>query len=230
MPRTVLSKIFLIIYTGFGIPLTLVFLINLSYLTRRMIEYISLIIFYVYSSNYFLLIRRLFCCRFIENKFNISIDSEEEDDSEDEIMGEEPKYIKQSSKIQRHIHRFLKHLKNVDNDKDLTLKQLLLALFIYILIGTYFISSNSFSDKFYLCFTTLFTINVNTITNQEKNLFFLTIYLIFGLAIVWLFVQTLKNRLETLLINIGKILLQYLLEFSQQISKTHEDCVNNVFF
>ncbi|CAF1251046.1 unnamed protein product [Adineta steineri] len=56
-PKTNIGKLFSIIYTGFGIPLTLVFLTDLSYLLQELIDYISFIILYIYSSKYFLRIR-----------------------------------------------------------------------------------------------------------------------------------------------------------------------------
>ncbi|CAF0769688.1 unnamed protein product [Rotaria sordida] len=209
IPQTKLGKLFLIIYTGFGIPLTLVFLINLSYLIKRIIKHISLIIFHFYTSRNFLHIRRLFVFRPIDKQLNILF--------EENIEEEDLNLLKSSSTIQQYINNILNILKNINDDNDLTLKQLILTIFIYILIGTYFIPSNSLFDSFYLCFTTIFTINLNNIINQENNLFFIIIYLIIGLAIVLLSVKTIKIRLENLLVNIGKILFKNLLEFSQQI-------------
>ncbi|CAF3390746.1 unnamed protein product [Rotaria sp. Silwood1] len=209
IPKTKLGKLFLMIYTGFGIPLTFIFIFDLSYLIKRIINYISLIIFHVYISKYFLHIRRLFVFRFIDKQLNISF---EEDDDEEDLNR-----LKSSSTIQQYINNLLNIVKNFNDDNDLTLKRLILTIFIYILIGSYFISSKSIFDSFYLCFTTIFTISSNRIIDQEKNLFFLSIYLVVGLAIVVLCVKTIKIRLETLLLNFGKILLRNLLEFSQQI-------------
>ncbi|UJR10566.1 hypothetical protein I4U23_014766 [Adineta vaga] len=66
IPKTNLGKIFVIIYTTIGIPLTLVFLTDLSYLVQELIEYISLILFDIYSTKYFLRLRRLRLFYFIE--------------------------------------------------------------------------------------------------------------------------------------------------------------------
>ncbi|CAF3246911.1 unnamed protein product, partial [Rotaria sp. Silwood2] len=122
-------------------------------------------------------------------------------------------------------------LKNFNYDNDLTLQQLILTIFIYVLIGTYFISSKSVFDSFYLCFTAIFTISLNRIIDQEDNLFFISIYLVVGLAVVLLCVKTMRTRLERLLLNIGKTLFRNLLEFSQQIGshdlKTDDFLANN---
>ena len=53
-----MGKLFLIIYAAIGIPLTLVFLSDLSLLITRLIKYLSLLLLRVYSTHYFLHIRQ----------------------------------------------------------------------------------------------------------------------------------------------------------------------------
>ncbi|CAF3336347.1 unnamed protein product [Rotaria socialis] len=209
IPKTNIGKIFLMLYTGFGIPLTLVLLIDLSYLIKRLVKAISLIILYLYSSKSFYYIRRLKLFRFIDKQLNIFI----EDDEQNEDL-----YVTtNSSSAQQYCCNFLNIFKKSKHNKDLTLVQLMITLFIYIVIGTYFMPSKSFIDSFYLCFTTIFTISLNKLAYQDNNLFFITIYLIFGLAIMLMFIQTIRIRLEMLLINIAKLLVRHLLDFSRQI-------------
>ncbi len=180
IPKTKIGKSFLMIYTGFGIPLTLVFLTDLSYLIKQLIKNILLICFYIYSSKYFLHIRRSIFFHVID-----------EDEEELNI-----------SKI---------------SSNNLTITQLILILFIYILIGTCFISSKSFFESFYLCFTIIFTINLNTNIRQENNLVFIIIYSFCGLAIVLLCIKTINERIEKFLTIIEKKLFQNLINWTQQI-------------
>jgi hypothetical protein len=109
----------------------------------------------------------------------------------------------------------------VNSYYELTLIQLIITLFIYIFIGSSYLSSKSFSESFYLCFTTLFTINLNRKFGEEKNLFFIIIYLFFGLAIVLLCIQSIQIKIERFLTNIGKKLLRNLVEFAQQMGKKY---------
>ncbi|CAF1433104.1 unnamed protein product [Rotaria magnacalcarata] len=223
IPKTNIGKIFLMIYTGFGVPLTLVLLIDLSYLIKRFIKNISLIILYFYSSKNFYYIRRLMLFRFIDKQLNISI--------EDEDQYEDLHVTTNSSSAQQYCCNFLNIFKKSKHNKDLTLVQLMITLFIYIVIGTYFIPSKSFLDSFYLCFTTIFTISLNKLAYQDDNLFFITIYLIFGLAVMVIFIETIKIRLEMLLVNIARLLVRNLLDFSRQIGahdlRTDDSLVDN---
>jgi hypothetical protein len=103
--------------------------------------------------------------------------------------------------------------------------QLLITLFIYLLIGTCLITSNSFFDSIYICFTSLFTINLRNYyrniktshENNKKSLFILAIYLLFGLAIVSLCIRAVQIRIQTLLGNVGKKLLRDFVEFLRQM-------------
>jgi hypothetical protein len=116
-------------------------------------------------------------------------------------------------------------LKDIDDDIDLTMPQLIITLFIYIIIGACLITSNSYFDSIYICFTSLFTINLSnyyrkTTTNQEmniKSMFILAIYLLFGLAIVSLCIKAVQMRIQTILGDIGKKLLRDLVEFLRQM-------------
>jgi len=191
IPKTKLGKLFLMIYTGFGIPLTLVFLMDLSYLIKQLVEFILLICFYIYSSKYFLHIRRFLSFPLMEK--------------------EELNLSKTASTV----------------ENNLTITQLILTLFIYILIGTCFISSKSFFESFYLCFTTIFTINLNTkIIYHEKNLVFIIIYLFIGLAIVLLYIKSIAIRIEKFLTTIGKKLLRNFIDWTHQIGKKRK---KNIF-
>jgi len=181
LPKTNLGKLFLIIYIGFGIPLTLVFLTDLSYLIKQLIETILLKCFSIYSSKYFLHIRRFLFFHLIE----------EEDEDLD------------SSNIKNNV----------------TIIKLIFTMFIYILIGSCFISSKSFFESFYLCFTSIFTIHLNRNIYRENNLFFITIYLFFGLAIVLLYIKAIKKKVDEFLKDIENKLLQNLVKWTQQIGK-----------
>jgi hypothetical protein len=236
------------IYAAIGIPLTLVFLSDLSLLITRSIKYLSLLLLRIYSTNYFLHIRQWMLFRFIEKQFNISIPiSTDEDDFYSSKLNPSlapyyfsvnDQHINQVSLNQRrlshhlHIKRIqniynilIDTLKDINDDIDLTMPQLIITLFIYILIGACIITSNSFIDSIYICFTSLFTINLtnyyrNTRTNQENNMksmFILAIYLLFGLAIVSLCVKAVQIRIQILLGNIGKKLLRDLVEFLRQM-------------
>jgi hypothetical protein len=239
------------IYAAIGIPLTLVFLSDISLLITRLIKYLSLLLLRVYSTNYFLHIRQWVLFRFIEKQLNISIPiSTDEDDlystklnqsltsSFDNYFDTNDQHINRSTLKQRrlshrlHIKRIrniynilIETLKDIDDDIDLTMPQLIITLFIYLLIGACLITSNSFFDSIYICFTSLFTINLrnyyrNTITSQENNtksMFILAIYLLFGLAIVSLCVKVVQTRIQTSLGNIGKKLLRDLVEFLRQM-------------
>ena len=63
-----MGKFFLIIYTGLGIPLTLVFLTDLSYLIQEMILSLSS----SFSKAFLRFIRRLFFFRFLEERVGAS--------------------------------------------------------------------------------------------------------------------------------------------------------------
>jgi len=170
------------IYTGFGIPLTLIFLTDLSYLIQQLIKNILLICLYIYSSKYILHIRRMI--------FFHVIDEEEEE---------------------LNISRI--------SLNNLTIIQLIFTLFIYLIIGTCFITSKSFIESFYLCFTIIFTINLNTNIHRENNLFFIIIYSFCGLAIVLLCIKSINERIEKFLTYFGKKSLQNLVDWTQQIGK-----------
>lgn len=170
---------FFIIYLGFGIPLTLIFLKDLSYLIKQFLEYILLI----FSSKSFRFIRRLF------NKKQIEYDDEKE-----------------------------------NQENLLNLKEIISLLIIYILLGNYFLISKNFFDNFYICFTMLFTLNFNKqIYNENQNLFFFMVYLYCGLAIVLLYIKTVKKTIQLFLLNIGKKILRNLLDWTQQIGKRRID-------
>jgi hypothetical protein len=183
LPKTKIGKLFLIIYTAFGIPLTLIFLTDLSCLIKQLIEYILFIYSYISSSKYFLYIRRFLFFRFIE---------------EEELNLPRISY---------------------NNENNLTITQLMFTLFIYLLIGTYLIPSKTFFESFYLCFTALFTIHLNTKLYQNNNLFIFLIYLFFGLAIVLLCIKALQKTIEQFFANIGRKLLRNLVELTRQMGK-----------
>ena len=208
------------IYSGFGIPLTFVFLIYLSYLIRRLIEYISLIIFYFYSSHSFQNIRQSLFIRSIEKQLNFLFEDEEEKDFNS---------LKTSSKIQQYIYNFFNIFKKFNEDDGLPIKKLIFVFFIYILMGTRFIESKSFLDSFYLCFTTIITINFNLKNNQESISFLIITYLFFGLAILLLWIKAIKIRLENLLINMEKTLVRNILEFSQHLGTYYTGCFDEKF-
>jgi len=239
------------IYAAIGIPLTLVFLSNLSLLIARLIKYLSLLLLRVYSTNYFLHIRQWILFRFIENQLNISIPIPTDEDelytlklnqpltsSFDNYFNENDQEINRTSGQQRrlsqnlHMKRIrniynilIETLRDINDDIDLTMPQVVITLFIYIFIGACLITSNSFFDSIYICFTSIFTINLrnyyrNATTSHEykmKSMFILAIYLLFGLAIVLLCVKVVQLRIQTTLENIGKKLLRDLVEFLRQM-------------
>ena len=220
MPQTRIGKLFLMIYSGFGIPLTFIFIIHLSYLIRPLIEYISLIIFYFYSSNSFQRIGQCLFIRSIEKQLNFLLEDEEKEDFNS---------LNTSSKIQQYVYNFFNIFKNYNEDDSLPIKKLIFTFFIYILIGTYFIKSKSFLDSFYSCFTTILTINFTMKNNQESNSFLIITYFFFGLAILLLCIKAIKIRLETLLIYMEQSLIRNLLEFSQHIGTNYTGCFDEKF-
>ena len=174
----------MIIFTSFGIPLTLVFLTDLSYLIQELIEYISLILFDIYSTKYFLRLRRFALFHLIENQCQKMFQNDQE------IF-----------------------------ETNLTILQLISTLIVYILFGAWFISSKSFFDSIYLCFTIIFTISFNRKIHDGKHLVFTSIYLFIGLAIGFLYVKAVKVRIERLLETCGNHLLSNLMNFSEQLGK-----------
>ncbi|CAF3383244.1 unnamed protein product [Rotaria sp. Silwood1] len=250
-PTTKIGKLFLMIYAAIGIPLTLVFLSDLSLLIARLIKYLSLLLLRAYSTKYFLQMRQWIFFRFIEKQLDISIPlPTDEDDlfsqkdnqllasSFDNQFNENDQPINRLSLRQRRLsgNLHLKHIRNVYNifidalkdindDTNLTMPQLIITLLIYILIGACLIKSNSFFDSIYICFTSIFTINLrnyyrNATIRHENNMkliFILAIYLLFGLAIVSLCVKAVQIRIQITLENIGKKLLRDLVEFLRQM-------------
>jgi hypothetical protein len=244
------------IYAAIGIPLTLVFLSDLSLLITRLIKYLSLLLLRMYSSQYFLHIRQWMLFRFIEKHLHISISTstEEEDifspkfkqslsSSFDQYLNEHDTPINRPKlkerRLSHHIHIrnirkiyniLVDTLKDIDDDIDLTMPQLIITLFIYLLIGACLITSNSYFDSIYICFTSLFTINLSnyyrkTTPNHENNIrsmFTLAIYLLFGLAIVSLCIKAVQIRIQTILGDIGKKLLRDLVEFLRQMGRLNK--------
>ena len=244
------------IYAAIGIPLTLVFLSDLSLLITRLIKYLSLILLRFYSTKSFLHIRQWIFFRFIEKQLNISIaiHPEEEDlylsrltspitSSFDHPLREfDPSTSRapvgalksKSLSPQQHIRRIRKicnilvdTLQDINDNIDLTMPQLIIALFFYLLIGAGLISSTSYFDSIYICFTSLFSINLrnyyrHTTTSQEHSLrllFIVAIYLLFGLAIVSLCVKAVQIRIQQSLENLGKKLLRDFVEFLRQMGQ-----------
>lgn len=241
------------IYVAIGIPLTLVFLSDLSLLITRLIKYLSLLLLRIYSTNYFLHIRQWLVFRFIEKHLNISIPIPTDEDelispktnpsgtsSFDYYFHENDSQLTQPTIRQRrlssHHHHHLVRLRNIYNvlidtlkdindDIDLTMSQLLITLFIYILLGACLVVSNSYFDSIYICFTSLFTINLNNFygnvkashDNNRKSLFIFAIYLLFGLAIVALCIKAVQIRIQLILSDIGTKLLRDLVEFLRQM-------------
>ncbi|CAF0717489.1 unnamed protein product [Adineta steineri] len=250
-PITKMGKLFLMIYAAIGIPLTLVFLSDLSLLITRLIKYLSLLLLRAYSTNYFLHIRQWMLFRFIERQLNISIPIQPDEDAlyspkpNQSLTNSFDNHFNEYNQDMNHIplkqrrlshHLQIKHirtmytilidtLKDINDDIDLTMPQIIITLFIYILIGACLISSNSFFDSIYICFTAVYTINLrsyyrSTTINQEykiKSMFILSIYLLFGLAIVLVCVKVVQLRIQTTLENIGKKLLRDLVEFLRQM-------------
>ncbi|CAF2382083.1 unnamed protein product [Rotaria sp. Silwood2] len=250
-PTTKIGKLFLMIYAAIGIPLTLVFLSDLSLLITRLIKYLSLLLLRAYSTKYFLQMRQWILFRFIEKQLDILIPlPTDEDDlfsqksnqllasSFDNEFNENDQPIHRLSLKQRRLSKnlHLKHIKNIYNilidtlkdindDTNLTMPQLIITLFIYILMGACLFTSNSFFDSIYICFTSIFTINLrnyyrNATIRHENNMkliFILAIYLLFGLAIVSLCVKAVQIRIQITLENIGKKLLLDLIEFLRQM-------------
>ncbi|CAF0785343.1 unnamed protein product [Rotaria sordida] len=250
-PTKKIGKLFLMIYAAIGIPLTLVFLSDLSLLIARLIKYLSLLLLRAYSTKYFLHMRQWMLFRFIEKQLDISIPlPTDEDDlfsqknnhllisSLDNEFNENDQPIHRLSIRQRRLSNslHLKHIKNaynilidtikdINDDTNLTMPQLIITIFMYLLIGACLITSNSFFDSIYICFTSIFTINLrnyyrNTTMHHENNmksLFILAIYLLFGLAIASLCVKAVQIKIQITLENIGKKLLRDLVEFLRQM-------------
>lgn len=254
------------LYAAIGIPLTLVFLSDLSLLITRLIKYLSLLVLRLYSSKYFLSIRQWLIFRFIEKQLHISIpiQTEEEDmfsskptspiqsspihysslDSDQSIERAPPR--RRSLADHHHIQRLshicnilIETLQNIDDSIELTIPQLLSTLIIYILIGAYLLSTNSYFDSIYICFTSLFSINLRNyyrhVTSQEHStrlLFIVAIYLLFGLAIVSLCVKAVQSRIQLSLENLGKKVLRDLVEFLRQMGKLidHFEDLSERFF
>ena len=253
------------IYAAIGIPLTLVFLSDLSLLITRLIKYLSLILLRVYSMKCFLHIRQWIIFRFIEKQLNISIPIPSEDE---EIFSSELKkpttlktfndYLNNDQTVQRQtgkfqsiknfnsmihirhvIHLLIDTIKEINDNVDLTMPQLLITLFFYILIGACLVSSGSYFDGIYICFTSLFSINLRDFYHQTTTshqhtarlLFFIGIYLLFGIAIVSICVKAVQFRIQLSLENLGKKILLDLVEFLRQMGKSIKNkCFINYSF
>lgn len=174
LPKNRMTKIFLMIYTVFGIPLTFVFLTDLSDLMKQLIMNLSA----YFSRTLLNVIRRLYYLTFLEDLLTSS---------------------------------------NIQN--RLSILQLIVTLFIYLFIGAYLFASKTFLESFYLMFTMLFTIHFNTQIYQNHNFFAIMIYAFFGLAIVLLCIELVKDRLEIFVGNVGKRLMNNLVELTQQMGK-----------
>jgi hypothetical protein len=255
-------------YAAIGIPLTLVFLSDLSLLITRLIKYLSLILLRIYSNRYFFHVRQWALFRFIERQLNISIpipsDDDDDDDNDDvddghnkgnDVNEQSASHAKspmistrgdhshtndrvtsrtRSLSAQFHLRRIryiytvmIDTLHDINDNIDLTMPQLLMTLVFYILIGAHLIPSSSYFDSVYICFTSLFSIDLrnyyrDTTTNEARSirlLFVVAIYLLFGLAIVSLCVKAVQKRIQISLENLGHKLLRDLVEFLRQMGK-----------
>ena len=135
------------IYSAFGIPLTFLFITHLSFLVKRAIHGVSLLLSYLYSSHYLRCIRQGPFVRFDQEEVN-----------------------QRSSGISSPNRRIQ------SDESDLTLTQIVVALLAYVLLSAYFLPSESVFDSFYLCFTSLFTISFNQ-ENDLSASFFTSTYL-----------------------------------------------------
>ena len=253
-PVSKIGKLFLMIYAAIGIPLTLVFLSDLSLLITRLIKYLSLILLSAYSTNYFRHVRQWTFFQFIEKQLNISIPIPTNDDdlysstvrsapsspttdrSFHEHDEDHVRQSRQSRPLSQHYHIvrlrkicniLISTLKDINDNVDLTMPQLIVTLSVYILIGACLLTSNSYFDSIYICFTSLFSIGLrnyyrNATANDRygtNHLFLVAIYLLFGLAIVSLCIRAVQIRIQVTLENIGKKLLRDLVEFLRQMGK-----------
>lgn len=255
-PITKIGKLFLMVYAAIGIPLALVFLSDLSLLIARLIKCLTLILLRIYSSKYFFHIRQWVLFRFIEKQLNISIVSPHDDEdhsitttkvtspiatakhSNEFLLNDQTIRQKPINANLLFTQQLINHLRNfcnllfdaindVNDSTELTMTQLVITLLIYILIGACLVSPGSYFDGIYICFTSLFSINLRDfyrqITTSRENsgrfLFSIAIYLLFGLAIVSICVKAVQFRIQQVLENLGRKILLDLVEFLRQMGK-----------
>lgn len=131
--------------------------------------------------------------------------------------------VQQFSEFLKRILRYLldQFSSRQSEQTDFSIRQMIVFLVVYLFFGASFFSADSFIDRFYFSFMSLFTIefHLESFRKTNRSIYFLVIFYLIGLSLLKFWFQTIQKHIEQFLFLIARKSVMNFFDVDPQIGK-----------